>query len=121
VEAKKKRKRKRKKKKSKTTTPPPSAIPPVAVNCLSNGDACGSGLLPCCNASGLVRCEMFPANECSDLTGFHCCGGEGEICDPNFGTPTGGGPTTFGNCSCCSPLFCGKQLSGEFRCQAEDT
>ncbi|MFN8591832.1 MAG: hypothetical protein U0031_10265 [Thermomicrobiales bacterium] len=88
--------------------------------CRKIGESCG-GKHKCCNNSRSVKCQEFPVGECQDLSGFHCCGIEGARCDPHFGTPSGGGPNTFGNCSCCGPLFCGKQLNGEFRCQTEDT
>jgi hypothetical protein len=83
--------------------------------CRKTGQACSADH-KCCNDSGLIRCREFPAQECRDLTGFHCCGLEGASCDPNFGVQD-----RFGNCSCCSPLFCGKHKHGKFRCQTEDT
>lgn len=88
--------------------------------CRRRGQTCG-GKKKCCNKSGLVRCQEFPATECNDIFGFHCCGLEGAKCDPDFGEPTGVGPDTFGNCSCCDPLWCGRQLDESFRCQTEST
>lgn len=83
--------------------------------CRKQGKTCG-GNTKCCNESGLIRCQEFPTQECRDLTGLRCCGVEGAPCDPDFGVPD-----RFGNCSCCTPLFCGKHKHGKFRCQAEDT
>jgi hypothetical protein len=83
--------------------------------CRKTGQTCTANH-KCCNDSGLIRCREFPVQECGDLTGFHCCGLEGAICDPKFGFPG-----KFGNCSCCDPLFCGKHKHGKFRCQTEDT
>ena len=88
--------------------------------CRKIGQQCG-GKRKCCNTSGLVRCEEFPVLDCQDISGFYCCGQVGAKCDPDFGTPRGPSPDTFGNCSCCDPLFCGRQTNGEFRCQIEDT
>jgi hypothetical protein len=88
--------------------------------CRRIGQHCG-GKRKCCNGSGLVRCEEFPVLDCPDISGFYCCGQVGAKCDPDFGEPRGPDPETFGNCSCCSPLFCGRQTNGEFRCQIEDT
>jgi hypothetical protein len=88
--------------------------------CRRQGQTCG-GKRKCCNKSGLIQCREFPVLDCEDIAGFYCCGLEGAPCDPGFGTPAGPSPTTFGNCSCCGPLFCGEQLDGSFRCQTEDT
>jgi hypothetical protein len=88
--------------------------------CRRRGQKCG-GRKKCCNRSGLVRCREFPVLDCKDISGLRCCGLEGASCDPDFGTPAGPSPTSFGNCSCCGPLFCGKQVDGSFRCQTEDT
>jgi hypothetical protein len=95
----------------------------ASARCQKIGQRCG-GNKTCCNKSGLVRCENFPQGECLNPgkpAGMRCCGQEGAPCDPKFGTPTGSGPGTYGNCSCCAPLFCGKRRKGVFRCQAEDT
>jgi hypothetical protein len=86
------------------------------------GQTCG-GKKKCSKKKGPVSCQPFPSNLCQGvaLTGNRCCGLEGSRCDPTFGTPIDVSPISGGNCSCCEQLFCGKQLSGEFRCQVEDT
>jgi hypothetical protein len=94
--------------------------------CRNIGQSCGARKR-CCNESGLVRCEEFPANRCQNSgkpTGKRCCGQVGARCDPEFGTPIENpidSPNSRGNCSCCDPLYCGKQANGKFRCQIEDT
>ncbi|MGH2616075.1 MAG: hypothetical protein ACRDJC_12605 [Thermomicrobiales bacterium] len=90
--------------------------------CRKFGQTCG-GKKKCCKKKGPASCEEFGNSECFDveLTGRRCCGQEGAICNPNFGTPGSSNPDTFGNCSCCQQLFCGKQPNGQFRCQSEDT
>jgi hypothetical protein len=104
------------------TTPLAPVVPPVELTCLKSGLACGPGLLPCCNASGLMKCAEIGSSECP-ITGLHCCGIEGERCDPAFGAPAvpDNDPDTFGNCSCCAGLFCAQQLPGQFFCTSEDT
>ena len=86
------------------------------------GQTCG-GKQKCSQKQGDAVCQEFANVQCQgvDLSGDRCCGLEGTICDPNFGTPIDISPTSGGNCSCCEPLFCGKQPTGEFRCQTEDT
>jgi len=86
--------------------------------CRKRGKTCGNGQGKCCNTSGLIRCQEFPAGECQELTGFRCCGLLGASCDPDFGTPQT--DHSFGDCSCCAPLFCGP-VGDEFRCREEDT
>jgi len=91
--------------------------------CRKPGQACG-GQKKCCKDKGPTVCQDFPPTFCKgvDLTGNRCCGLEGAKCNPNFGTPIENMiPTSVGNCSCCDPLYCGKQANGEFRCQVEDT
>jgi hypothetical protein len=90
--------------------------------CRKIGQSCG-GRKKCCHKSGLVRCQSFPHRDCIgvEFTGRRCCGLEGAPCDPNFGEPLSPDPLTFGNCSCCLGLFCGKQLDDSFKCQTEDT
>ena len=94
--------------------------------CQNIGQTCGGDKI-CCNKSGLVRCENFPTSLCVDPgkpAGTRCCGQEGARCDPKFGkqlVPRKFSRTSRGNCSCCDPLYCGKQIDGEFRCQTEDT
>jgi hypothetical protein len=93
--------------------------------CRHVGQTCGSsskkGRRKCCNESGLIRCEQFPTETCTTLSGFYCCGQVGSICDPNFGTPLKMSPSVHGNCSCCDPLYCGLQEDDQFRCQSERT
>ena len=95
-------------------------------HCRKIGQRCG-GKKTCCNKSGLVRCEEFPADLCQNSgksAGTRCCGQAGARCDPKFGTPLADpefSPNAGGNCSCCDPLFCGKQPNGKFRCQIEST
>jgi hypothetical protein len=87
------------------------------------GQTCG-GRKKCSKKQGPVACQPFPSPLCEgvDLTGNRCCGLEGTICDPNFGTPLEPTPVTgVGNCSCCDPLFCAEQTDGSFRCQIEPT
>jgi hypothetical protein len=92
--------------------------------CRKIGQTCG-GKKKCCTKAGPARCLPFPSNfECQgvDLNGKRCCGQVGARCDPNFGLRTGNDPSvSFGNCSCCDQLWCGKQPNGEFRCQEEST
>jgi hypothetical protein len=94
--------------------------------CQNIGQRCGGSKI-CCNTSGLVSCENFPTSLCvhpGKPAGTRCCGQEGARCDPKFGTPLEPhkvSPNARGNCSCCDPLFCGKQNDGKFRCQVEDT
>lgn len=85
--------------------------------CRKIGQTCG-GKQKCCTGAGNTLCQPFENSECFgvDLEGLRCCGTEGTRCDPTFGQPG-----AFGNCSCCSPLFCGEQMDGSFRCQTEDT
>jgi hypothetical protein len=92
------------------------------VRCRKPGEVCG-GKKKCCTKNGPAVCQEFSSLLCVgvDLTGTRCCGQEGAGCDPNFGTPLEMSPTSRGNCSCCSPLFCGEQTDGSFRCQTEDT
>lgn len=90
--------------------------------CRKPGGACG-GRKKCCQGKGAVLCQEFsnPLCEGVSLTGNRCCGVEGTVCDPEFGTsltPTEG---SHGNCSCCAGLYCGKQTDGSFRCQTEET
>jgi hypothetical protein len=95
----------------------------ASARCQKLGRRCG-GNKKCCNKSGLVSCQDFPQGECQDpgkAAGLRCCGQEGAHCNPKFGSPGSPSPTTYGNCSCCAPLFCGKQTDGKFRCQTEDT
>jgi hypothetical protein len=86
------------------------------------GQTCG-GKKKCSKKKGPVSCQPFDNNLCVDveLSGNRCCGLEGSLCDPGFGTPIDVSPISGGNCSCCSQLYCGKQLTGEFRCQVDDT
>jgi hypothetical protein len=87
------------------------------------GQTCG-GKQKCSQKLGSAVCQEFASTTCQgvDLSGNRCCGLEGTICDPNFGTPIEPNPVeAVGNCSCCDPLFCGKQPNGEFRCQVEPT
>jgi hypothetical protein len=111
------RSKKHKRKKRGTNSQP---LPPVEV-CRGDDQTCGPGIGACCNASGLVRCQEFPTDQCQVLSGFSCCGIEGAPCNPNFGPPLIPTPGSFGNCSCCSPLFCGKQADESFRCQDQPT
>ena len=87
------------------------------------GQTCG-GKQKCSQKQGTAVCQEFANSTCQgvDLSGDRCCGLEGTICDPNFGTPIEPMPIdAVGNCSCCDPLFCGKQPDGKFRCQVEPT
>lgn len=90
--------------------------------CRTFGQRCG-GKHKCCAKKGPASCQPFPSSLCKgvDRTGDRCCGMEGAVCDPQFGMPIDISPTSGGNCSCCEPLFCGKQPDGMFRCQTEDT
>ena len=98
----------------------------ASARCQKIGQRCG-GNKQCCNESGLVRCENFPTPLCVDPgkpAGTRCCGQEGARCDPKFGkqlVPRKFSQTSRGNCSCCDPLYCGKQSDGKFGCQTEDT
>ena len=98
----------------------------ASARCQKIGESCG-GNRKCCNQSGLVSCEHFPTSLClhpHKPAGRRCCGQEGARCDPNFGDPLEPreiSPHARGNCSCCDPLFCGKQPNGDYRCQAEST
>jgi hypothetical protein len=87
------------------------------------GKTCG-GRKQCSQEDGPAVCQDFASTTCTgvDLSGNRCCGLEGALCDPDFGDPIEPDPiTAVGNCSCCDPLFCGKQPDGEFRCQVEPT
>lgn len=90
--------------------------------CKKPGGACG-GRKKCCQGDGTALCRAFNNPQCQgvSLTGNRCCGAEGAICDPTFGTPLGTTPGQRGNCSCCADLFCGEQSDGSFRCQTEQT
>lgn len=90
--------------------------------CKKPGAACG-GRKKCCQGGGTALCQPFNNTLCQgvDLTGNRCCGVEGTICDPNFGTPLVPTEGSHGNCSCCAGLYCGKQTDGSFRCQTEET
>ncbi len=91
--------------------------------CRKPGQTCG-GQKKCCKDKGATVCQDFSSSLCLGVTlsGNRCCGLEGTICDPGFGTPVEIDPiNAVGNCSCCDPLFCGKQLDGKFRCQVEVT
>jgi hypothetical protein len=92
------------------------------VRCRKPGEVCG-GKKKCCTKNGPAVCQAFGSPQCRgvDLTGNRCCGQEGALCDPDFGTPLEMTPNSRGNCSCCSPLFCGRQMDGSFRCQTEET
>ena len=98
----------------------------ASASCQKIGETCGHHKR-CCNKSGLVRCEDFPTSRClhpHKPAGKRCCGQEGARCDPKFGDPlepSDVSPNARGNCSCCDPLYCGKQPDGKFRCQTEDT
>ena len=89
--------------------------------CRKFGEVCGKK--KCCTDKGPASCQEFPSALCQgvSLSGNRCCGLEGAICNPNFGTPIDISPISGGNCSCCEPLFCGQQPGGRFRCQTEDT
>jgi hypothetical protein len=91
--------------------------------CRRIGQSCGDRK-KCCNTSGLVRCEEFPSTFCvgsGKPAGLRCCSQVGATCDPKFGDDKVGSETSGGNCSCCDPLFCGKQPSGKYKCQIEST
>lgn len=90
--------------------------------CRKAGATCG-GRKKCCQGNGTVLCQAIPNPRCQGVTlsGNVCCGVEGTICDPTFGTPLGTTPGQRGNCSCCADLFCGQQPDGSFRCQTEQT
>ena len=102
------------------------SVDDASARCQRIGQTCG-GNKRCCNQSGLVSCEDFPTSLCrrpERPDGKRCCGQEGARCDPKFGNPIEPrdvSPNSRGNCSCCDPLYCGKQTNGEFRCQPEDT
>ena len=115
-----KRSHKKRRKKKRRTNSNAQPVPP-AETCRGDDQTCGTGIGACCNTSGLVRCQEFPAEQCQILSGFYCCGIEGALCNPNYGPPRIPTPGSFGNCSCCNPLFCGKQTDESFRCQAEPT
>ncbi|MFT4040046.1 MAG: hypothetical protein QM692_17840 [Thermomicrobiales bacterium] len=111
---KKHRKSKKKRKTTTTTTPPP---------CRQPGEDCADATT-CCQTGGMTVCRPFLNTQCTGvaLTGNRCCGVEGTVCDPTFGTPLiPMSPNSHGNCSCCAELFCGEQLDGSFRCQTEPT
>jgi hypothetical protein len=81
--------------------------------CRKRRQKCGDGK-KCCDKSGLLKCRDFPAGECQNLNGRHCCGLEGARCDNT--------DPLFEHCDCCAPLFCGDfDTPGVFRCQTEDT
>ncbi|MFN8664034.1 MAG: hypothetical protein U0075_19245 [Thermomicrobiales bacterium] len=91
--------------------------------CRKPGATCG-GRKKCCQGDGTALCQDTPNTQCQGVTlsGNVCCGAEGTICDPSFGTPiTPMDPGSRGNCSCCADLFCGEQPDGSFRCQTEPT
>ncbi len=90
--------------------------------CRKPGAACG-GRQKCCQDDGAALCQAFANTLCRgvDRTGNRCCGADGTICDPDFGTPLAKTPGSHGNCSCCNGLYCGKQPDGAFRCQTEET
>lgn len=113
--ARKKKHRKKKKHKTTTTTTPPP--------CRQPGEECADAAA-CCQTSGTTVCQPFLNTQCMGvaLTGNRCCGVEGTLCNPAFGTPLiPMSPNSHGNCSCCAELFCGEQLDGSFRCQTEPT
>ena len=91
--------------------------------CRKPGATCG-GRKKCCQGNGATLCQSAPNPQCQGvtLTGNFCCGVEGTVCDPDFGTPVSPiDPGSRGNCSCCADLFCGQQPDGSFRCQTEPT
>lgn len=91
--------------------------------CRKLGSACG-GRKKCCQGDGTALCQAFNNPQCQGvgLLGNVCCGTEGTLCDPTFGTPLAPmDPGSRGNCSCCADLFCGEQTDGSFRCQTEFT
>lgn len=90
--------------------------------CRQPGATCG-GRKKCCQGNGATLCQAFNNPLCVGvgLLGNVCCGVEGTICDPNFGTPLIQTDGSHGNCSCCAGLYCGKQTDGAFRCQTEET
>ncbi|MBL8126487.1 MAG: hypothetical protein JNM64_02545 [Chloroflexia bacterium] len=90
--------------------------------CRKPGATCGPRK-KCCQGDGSTLCQAFANPLCQgvDLTGNRCCGVEGTICDPEFGTSLIQTDGSHGNCSCCADLYCGEQLDGSFRCQTEET